>query len=112
MDVSIESPGPILRKLTIGVPASELENAIEKRVLDLMKTVKLPGFRPGKVPKQVIESRFLAQILQEAAEELIDASYRNALQDRSLVPVGFPSIETKSYISLAGNVPISMSVLS
>ena len=95
MDVSIDSPGAILRKLTIGVPASELENAIEKRVLDLMKTVKLPGFRPGKVPKQVVESRFLGQILREAAEELIDASYRNALQDKSLVPAGFPSIETK-----------------
>ena len=98
MDVSIESLGSILRKLTIGVPASQLEIAIEKRVLNLMGTIKLPGFRPGKVPKQVVESRFSAQILREAAEELIDVAYRNALNEKSLVPAGFPSIETKNLV--------------
>ena len=95
MDVSVESPGPILRRMTITVPAGELDQRIETRISRLAKTAKLPGFRPGKIPRKVIESRFSSQVLQEAVEELIDSSYRDALQGKSIVPVGPPSIEAK-----------------
>ena len=95
MDVSVESPGPILRRMTITVPAGELDQQIETRISRLAKTAKLPGFRPGKIPRKVIESRFSSQVLQEAVEELIDSSYRDALQGKSIVPVGPPSIEAK-----------------
>ena len=95
MDVSVESPGPILRRMTITVPAGELDQRIETRISRLAKTAKLPGFRPGKIPRKVIESRFSSQVLQEAVEELIDSSYRDALQEKSIVPVGPPSIEAK-----------------
>jgi len=95
MNVSVESPGPILRRMTITVPAGELDQRIETRILRLAKTAKLPGFRPGKIPRKVVESRFSSQVLQEAVEELIDLSYRDALQEKSIVPVGMPSIEAK-----------------
>ena len=95
MNVSVESPGPILRRMTITVPAGELDQRIETRILRLAKTAKLPGFRPGKIPRKVVESRFSSQVLQEAVEELIDISYRDALQEKSIVPVGMPSIEAK-----------------
>ena len=81
--------------MTITVPAGELDQRIETRILRLAKTAKLPGFRPGKIPRKVIESRFSSQVLQEAVEELIDSSYRAALQEKSIVPVGMPSIEAK-----------------
>jgi trigger factor len=95
MDVSVESPGPILRRMTITVPAEELDQRIETRISRLAKTAKLPGFRPGKIPRKVVESRFSSQVLQEAIEELIDSSYRDALQKESILPVGLPSIEAK-----------------
>ena len=98
MDVSLESPGSILRRMTIVVPADKLDQSIEKRIVGLTKTAKIPGFRPGKVPKKVIQSRFSSQVLHEAVEELIDLSYREALQDRSIIPVGFPSIETRKMV--------------
>jgi len=81
--------------MTITVPAGELDQRIETRISRLAKTAKLPGFRPGKIPRKVIESRFSSQVLQEAVEELIDSSYRDALQGKSIVPVGPPSIEAK-----------------
>ena len=95
MDVSVESPGSILRRMTIIIPAEELDQRIETRILRLAKTAKLPGFRPGKIPRKVIESRFSSQVLQEAVEELIDSSYRDALQEKSITPVGLPSIDAK-----------------
>ena len=84
--------------MTITVPAGELDQRIETRILRLAKTAKLPGFRPGKIPRKVVESRFSSQVLQEAVEELIDSSYRDALQEKSIVPVGLPSIEAKKMI--------------
>ena len=95
MDVSIESPGSIIRRMTIVIPADELDQIIDKKLLQLTKTAKLPGFRPGKIPRKVVESRFSGQVLQEAVEQLIDSSYRDALMERSIVPVGAPSIEGK-----------------
>ena len=95
MEVSVESPGEIVRRLTIRVPAADLEKGVEARIVRFARTAKLPGFRPGKVPRKVAEAQFGGQALQEAAQELIDASYRDALQEQSIVPVGMPSIEAK-----------------
>jgi trigger factor len=95
VEVSVESPGEIVRRLTIRVPAADLEKGVEARIVRFARTAKLPGFRPGKVPRKVAEAQFGGQALQEAAQELIDASYRDALQEQSIVPVGMPSIEAK-----------------
>jgi trigger factor len=80
--------------MTIVIPAAELDQHIESRILRLVKTAKLSGFRPGKVPRKVVESRFSSQVLQEAVEVLIDSSYRRALHEKSIEPIGLPSIET------------------
>ena len=84
--------------MTVTVLAGELEEQIESKILHLTKTAKLPGFRSGKVPRKVVESRFSSQVLQESVEKLIDASYREALQEKSIIPVGLPSIEAKKMV--------------
>lgn len=96
MDVSIESTGSILRRMTVVVPAEKLEDQIISRMVHLEKTLKLPGFRPGKVPRKVVESRFLGQVLQESVQELIDSSYREAVTEQNITPAGYPSIEPKN----------------
>ena len=96
MRVSIESIGAIGRRMTVAVPADEVEKQFESRVARLGKTIKLPGFRPGKVPKKMVEARFGGQVMQELAGELIETSYRDAIGDEGLVPVGGPSIEPKN----------------
>ena len=50
MEVSIESPGEIVRRMTIKVPATELEKGVDARIGRFARTAKIPGFRPGKVP--------------------------------------------------------------
>jgi len=98
MDVSVESTGAIERRLTIKVPATELDQNIQSRLARLAKTVKLPGFRPGKVPLKVVEARFSEQVLQEAAEELIGSSYRDAVVQESVEAAGPPAIEPTTMI--------------
>jgi len=96
VEVSIESPGEIVRRMTIKVPATELEKGVDARIVRFARTAKIPGFRPGKVPRKVAEAQFGIQALHEAAQELIDTSYRDALQEQAIVPVGMPSIEPKN----------------
>ena len=98
MDVSVESTGAIERRLTIKVPATELDQNIQSRLARLAKTIKLPGFRPGKVPLKVVEARFSEQVLQEAAEELIGSSYRDAVVQESVEAAGPPAIEPTTMI--------------
>ena len=98
MDVSVESTGAIERRLTIKVSATELDQNIQSRLARLAKTVKLPGFRPGKVPLKVVEARFSEQVLQEAAEELIGSSYRDAVVQESVEAAGPPAIEPTTMI--------------
>ena len=70
--------------MTVKIPAADLDQNIESRLATLAKTVKLPGFRPGKVPLKVVEARFSKQVLREAAEELISSSYHDAVVQESV----------------------------
>ncbi|GIX34270.1 MAG: trigger factor [Lysobacteraceae bacterium] len=94
MQVSVEQPSPLVRKLTVSVPAEQLESQVSQRLRDLARTVRLKGFRPGKVPAKVIEQRFGAQVRGEAVSEVIRESFNEALRKENLRPVLPPSIET------------------
>jgi len=95
MDVSIETTGAIGRRMTVKVPAEQLDGAVAARLKRLARTAKIPGFRPGKIPMKVIESRFANQALAEAADEIISASYLEAINGESLDAAGPPAIEPK-----------------
>ena len=88
MDVSVENTGAIGRKMTVKIPAADFDQNIESRLATLAKTVKLPGFRPGKVPLKVVEARYSEQVLHEAAEELISSSYHDAVVQESVETAG------------------------
>lgn len=94
MQVSIENVGTLGRKLTVSVPSDQLESTIRQRLNDLSRTVRLKGFRPGKVPGKVIEQRFGAQVRSEAVGDLIQRSFNEAVQKENLRPAVQPQIET------------------
>ena len=66
---------------------------MEKRLKQLARTVRLDGFRPGKVPLSVVRRRFSGQARQEVFGDLVQSSYFEALAQEKLQPVGEPSIE-------------------
>ncbi len=94
MQISIETLGTLGRKLTVSVPADQLESTIRQRLGELSRTVRLKGFRPGKIPGKVIEQRYGAQVRNEAVGELIQRSFSQAMQQEKLRPAVQPSIET------------------
>ena len=96
MQVSVEAIGSIGRRLTVTVPAEQLEDAIVSRLKRLSKQVKIPGFRPGKVPMKMVEAQYGSQVMQEASGELIQSSYQQALGQEGLRPAGSPKIVPKT----------------
>src|SRR5579859_5882794 len=94
MQVSLENTGALERKLTIRLPADAYESQVRSRLAEAGRTVRLKGFRPGKVPVKVIEQRFGAQIRGEAMSELVRTSFAQAVDERKLRPAVAPSIAT------------------
>ena len=93
MQVSVESTEGLERRMTVELPADKVNEALEKRLKELARTVKLDGFRPGKVPLSVVRKRFSGQVRQEVFGDLVQSSYFQALSDEKLRPAGEPSIE-------------------
>ena len=93
----MESPATWSRRLTITIPAERIEQERRSAAQRLARTTKLPGFRKGKVPTQVMEKRFGAAIQQQAVEQAIGAAYRDALQQEGLQPITDGSIGDIDY---------------
>lgn len=96
MRVSIETTSGLERRLTIGVPAERVDGAVEKRLKEAAKNVRLPGFRPGKVPMKVMQQRFGMGVRQEVIGEVINQSFQEAVVTEQLRPAGQPKIEPKT----------------
>ena len=97
MQVSVEASGTIERKLTISVPFAEIDQKIENRLADVARKAKMPGFRPGKVPKKVIKQRYTPQVTHEVVTDTISSSYQQALGQENMQPAGLISIDPTPY---------------
>ncbi|MCP4126242.1 MAG: trigger factor, partial [Gammaproteobacteria bacterium] len=93
MQVSVESSEGLERRMTVELPAEQVNQEVEKRLKTISRTAKVDGFRPGKVPLSVIRKRYLDQVLMEVHGELIQSTYFDALGQEKLQPAGDPLIE-------------------
>lgn len=93
MAVSVESLSGLKRKMTISVPAEDFTREFDSRIKKLANKVKIDGFRPGKVPMNVVKQRYSFTVTQEVAQELIQSSLYHALKEHDLTPVVSPDIQ-------------------
>ena len=94
MQFSVENVGKLERKLTVKFPAERFETQVSQRIAEMSRTVRLKGFRPGKVPATVIQQRFGAQVRGEVLSDLIGSTLREAFEKENLRPVANPAIDT------------------
>jgi len=93
MQVSVETTEGLERRLTVALPADDIESAVDERLRNLGRTARLNGFRPGKVPFAVVKKRYEPQVRSEVLGSLINRSYQDALVQEKLRPAGQPRIE-------------------
>ncbi|NLG61693.1 MAG: trigger factor [Candidatus Cloacimonetes bacterium] len=97
LQVSMEKSGAWARRLTITVPAARVDREKKAAVQRYARQVRLPGFRKGKVPVQLMEKRWGPAIEQEAIEKLIGDAYREAIEQEGLEPISQGSIDHVHY---------------
>lgn len=93
MQVSVEATNGLERKLVIDVPAENIDGAVQKRLQEMTRTVKMNGFRPGKVPFKVVQKRYGNAVRQEVLGEVMQRHYFEAVQKEELTPAGYPQLE-------------------
>ena len=93
MQVSVESNGVLERRMTVQVPSERIDREVEKRLRTYAKTVRIDGFRRGKVPVKIVRKRFGDGVRQEAVGEVIETTFFEALKEQELAPVGAPDIK-------------------
>ena len=96
MQVSIETTSGLERRMTVAVPASIVESAVNARLAEAASTMKLNGFRKGKVPMKVIKGRYGRGVRQEVLGEVMSKTYYEAITEQKLKPAGQPRIEPKT----------------
>ena len=95
MQVSLSSSQGLERKLTIEVPADEVDSSVTERLRETARTVRFNGFRKGKVPLSIVKKRLGPGIRQEVISEVMNRSYAEAIDQEGLRPAGQPRLEIK-----------------
>ena len=97
MNVSETKSEGLLREYQIVITAAEIDAEVTKKLEEIAKTVKMPGFRPGKVPMSVVKSRFSDQVRGDAIKEALDEGARQAIEGNDLRLASQPQVDIKSY---------------
>ncbi len=93
MEVSVENMSSLGRRVKVSVPESQVQDKCKSKMAELAKQVKLKGFRPGKVPKSILQQRFGQSVRAEVVSEVIEKSLTDILQDKQLKPANTPKID-------------------
>lgn len=93
MRVSVETTTRLGRKATIAVPSETFEAEVADRLKQRAATLKLPGFRPGRVPMKEVQRRFDRAVRAEAAQTIVQSSLPDVLAKEELDVVGLPQVE-------------------
>ena len=97
LSIDLEEQDAWRRRLTVTVPAGSVQTERGKIIQKLGGRLKLPGFRKGKIPTQVVEQRFGPAVDQELLDKVIGDAYRQALQIESLEPISEGQVEDVDY---------------
>ena len=95
MASQLETTGSLERRLTLSVPKSDITRKVQERYRSLARTVRMPGFRPGKVPLRMIEQSYGPQVTAEILGDAVSRAFSDAVDEHKLRVAGQPSIEPK-----------------
>ena len=92
MQVSVESVGNLERRVILSLPAGDIDDQVGGRLREIARTVRIKGFRPGKVPAKVVEQRFGGQVRAEILDGLLRQGMDQAVRENELRIAGAPEI--------------------
>jgi len=97
MKVTVNSKKGLKTNLKVFIDKKTIEEKIESRLAELSKKIAIKGFRPGKVPKNVLKQQFGKAVYGEVLEKMLQETSKKALEEKKIKPAGQPKLDLKSY---------------
>lgn len=85
------------REYKVTIPASEVAVEVDKKLAQVAKSIKLPGFRPGKAPISVVKQKYQASVLGEVLDDMVRTNTDKVIADKKLRPSMMPSVKINSF---------------
>lgn len=98
MKVQIEELSPIVRRLTVEVEPDLVDRALAEAYQELSRNVKIPGFRPGKAPRRILEQSYRERVEREVVGDLVRRTYPEAVGEQAILPVAEPVVENDKLV--------------
>ena len=95
MAVNVEQLGALERRVSMSVPVQEVDRQVDDRLKKLARNVKMPGFRPGKVPMKMVAQQYGPQVRSEVIGDAVQKAFSDAVKEAKLKVAGNPRIEKK-----------------
>ena len=95
MQANLETLSALERRLSVTLPVADIDNEIDSRLKRLSRTVKMHGFRPGKVPLKVVAQQYGPQVRQEVLGDAMQKSFGEAVRNQNLRVAGYPRFDLK-----------------
>ena len=96
MKTTLEDISPVKKKLLIEIDSKEVDKRLNQAYGEIRKKAKIPGFRPGKVPRKILETYFGNQVIDDVTRELISESFPKAVDEVKTFPLGQPILEKEA----------------
>jgi trigger factor len=93
---NVENLGTLERRVSMSLPAEEIEKQVDERLKKLARNVRMPGFRPGKVPLKLVVQTYGPQVRSEVMSDAVQKAFTNAVKEANLKVAGYPNIERKN----------------
>ena len=103
MAVTVETVSALERRINLSIPADQIEKEVASRLQRMSRTVRMQGFRPGKVPLRMVASQYGPQVRSEVIGDAIQKNFSDAVTDQKLRVAGYPHIEPKAQAEGAAN---------
>src|SRR5262249_55277481 len=93
VNVTVENLAPCKKLIRVEYPATAVDEAFDTMTKNFQREASLPGFRPGKAPRDMVLKKYEVDITEEVKKKLIGDGYRKAISDQKVDVVGYPDIE-------------------
>ena len=95
MAANVETLGTLERRVSMSLPLSEIDKQVDERLKKLARNVRMPGFRPGKVPMKLVTQTYGPQVRSEVLGESVNKAFTDVVKEAKLKVAGYPRIEPK-----------------
>lgn len=93
MDFQVESLGPCRKKIVVTIPPERIGEEFDKKYDEINENVALPGFRPGRAPRKLLEKRFGTRLAGEVKDDLVKAALEKLVEEKKAEPLAAPDID-------------------